>query len=233
MPILVSSLFGQLYTIIDRRLASGLDTGSLAALNFSNKLVQLPIGLFITALATAIYPALSEHVAQGNLKKFAETISSSMRVLIILLIPSSVALRSLGVVPDLLWGLALVSHIAVTTVIVLALNYLFSTAAFYAPVQAEEISSHVRSTTASLSTYPLSGMSVWVQLPLLTVFPAGLLGWFPTLALFNKAPLGLSSFFPAIVAAILISITAVLFRRGMQHYFTAGSNRYSAIGHRR
>lgn len=91
MPILISSLFGQLYIIVDRRLASGLDTGSLAALNFSNKLVQLPIGLFIAALATAIYPALSEQVAQGDLKKFGETISSSLRVLILILIPSSVA----------------------------------------------------------------------------------------------------------------------------------------------
>jgi putative peptidoglycan lipid II flippase len=91
MPILVSSLFGQLYTIVDRRLASGLDTGSLAALNFSNKLVQLPIGLFVTALATAIYPALSEHAAKADFKRFGETVLSSMRVLIILLIPSSVA----------------------------------------------------------------------------------------------------------------------------------------------
>ena len=144
-----------------------------------------------------------------------------------------IALRSLGIVLTVGWVMALASQLAVTTVIVMALNYFFSATAFYAPVQAEEISTYVRSTTSNLSTYPLSGMSLWVQLPLLTVFPAGLLGWFPSLALLGKAPLMLPSFYPVLVAGVLVLLTLLVFRKGLHYYMRAGSNRYSAVGHRR
>ncbi len=144
-----------------------------------------------------------------------------------------VALRSLGIVVTLGWIMALMAQLAVTTLLVLTLNYLFSAAAFYAPVQAEEISTYVRSTTSNLSTYPLSGMSLWVQLPLLTVFPAGLLGWFPTLALLGKAPLKLPSFYPVLATGVLVFLTFLVFRKGFYHYMRAGSIRYSAVGHRR
>ena len=145
----------------------------------------------------------------------------------------ALALRNLGVAPTLLWLLALLANLIITTTIVLALNYLFSVTAFYAPVQAEEITTYVRGTTHNLSTYPLSGMSLWVQLPLLTVLPAGLLGWFPTLALLSETPLGLPTFYPAAAGGFLVAVTVVAFQKGLQHYRQAGTNRYTAVGHRR
>lgn len=91
-PIFFSSLFGQLYLVVDRRLASGLDSGSLAALNFGNKLVQLPLGVFVMALTAAVYPTLSEHAARGDKVSFAEALSSSLRGVILLLVPAAVGM---------------------------------------------------------------------------------------------------------------------------------------------
>ena len=144
-----------------------------------------------------------------------------------------IALHHLGISPTWWWLVSLVGSVAVTMVILLSLLYLFSTAAFYAPVQAEEITSYVSDATGQLSSYPLSGMGLAVQLPLITIFPAGLMGWFPSLVLLGKPPLQLTAWYPLIVAAVLFLITLTVFKKGLKHYVQTGSNRYSAVGHRR
>jgi putative peptidoglycan lipid II flippase len=91
-PILASGLFGQLYVIIDRRLASGLDAGSIASLSYGFKLVQLPVGIFVAALATAVYPTLADYASKKDMGGFGRTVSSSLRTLAMLLIPASVGM---------------------------------------------------------------------------------------------------------------------------------------------
>ncbi len=144
-----------------------------------------------------------------------------------------IALSNLGISITWWWLLSLVGNMVVTISIILSLSYMFSSAAFYAPVQAEEISTYVIDTTSSLSVYPLSGMSLAIQIPLITIFPSGLLGWFPSLALLGKSPLNLPFFYPIIIAIILFFITYKLFKKGLSYYVKTGSNRYSAVGHRR
>ena len=145
----------------------------------------------------------------------------------------SVALKSLGIAPEWWWILSFVVNVVVSISIIISLTYMFSTAAFYAPAQAEEISTYVADSTGNLSTYPLSGMSLVVQIPLITIFPAGLLGWFPSLALLGKPPLGLPVFYPMIVAILLFILAVKLFKKGLNYYVKTGTNRYSAGGHRR
>ena len=91
-PMLLGALFGQVYIIVDRRLASGLDAGSIAALSFANRLVQLPLGIFVTALTTAVYPALTEFAAKGDKTNFGKTTSASLRGLLLLMLPATVGL---------------------------------------------------------------------------------------------------------------------------------------------
>lgn len=143
------------------------------------------------------------------------------------------SIKSLAISTPWWWILALAGNVFVSMVVLLSLSYLYSSLAFYAPVQAEEIGTYVLDSTGELSVYPLSGMGLGIQIPLLTVFPAGLLGWFPTLALLGRAPLNLTSWYPAVVALILFLITANFFKRGLNHYVKTGTNRYSSIGHRR
>jgi len=91
-PMFASSLFGQVYMVVDRRLASGLDVGSIAALNFANRLVQLPLSIFVATLATAAYPTLAALATSGDKKGFASTTIGSLRGLVVLLVPATIGL---------------------------------------------------------------------------------------------------------------------------------------------
>lgn len=92
LPIMVGSLFGQLYMVIDKGLASGLDAGSISAMSYAAKLVQLPVGIFVTALATAIYPTLAEHAGRHDYDGLKRSVSSGLRLLTLVMLPAAVGL---------------------------------------------------------------------------------------------------------------------------------------------
>jgi ABC-2 type transport system permease protein len=143
------------------------------------------------------------------------------------------ALNGLDIVLPWWWVLSLVGNLIVTMAIILGNSYFASGLAFYAPVQAEEISTFVIDTFGHISTFPLSGMPRYLQFPLITFIPTGLLAWFPTLALFGKAPFGLSAWYPLLIAIILWLFAAHFFWKGLHYYVKTGINRYHPMGHRR
>ncbi len=131
------------------------------------------------------------------------------------------------------WILSLIAQILITMIIIVALSYLFSSIAFYAPVQAEEISSYIIDSTGYISTFPLSGMPFYLQIPLMTIMPTGLMAWFPSLVLLKKTPLNLPNTYPLLIAAIFMILASFFFRRGLNHYIKRGANRYVPYGYRR
>ena len=144
------------------------------------------------------------------------------------------AVHNLGIVVGAAFIAGLAGYLIVSLATILGLSYLFSSLAFYKQIAFEEIATTVvDELTGMLSNYPLGGMPHPVQWALVTVIPAGLLGWFPVCALLGKAPLGLSALFPLLVAAVVWSLASVAFRKGIRYYVKIGSNRYSAGGHRR
>ncbi len=129
------------------------------------------------------------------------------------------------------WPGALILQLVISMIIVTAFSYLFSSLAFYAPVQCEEISSTVVYSMEHTLTFPLSGMPLYIRYPLLTIFPAGLMAWFPTMILLGKTTT-FETFYPA-VFALLISLTATyFFKKGFRYYVKKGINRYVSGGHR-
>jgi ABC-2 type transport system permease protein len=131
------------------------------------------------------------------------------------------------------WIVSLLIHVFTTMTIIVARSYLVSSAAFYAPVAAEELSTTVIDGTWFLSTFPLSGMPLYMQIPLMTVLPEGLLAWFPSLCLLGKPPLSLSEYYPLAFALLLSLGAGYIFRKGLNYYVTKGSNRYVSHGFRR
>ena len=125
----------------------------------------------------------------------------------------------------------LIGNIFISMTIVVGLSYLVSSLAFYAPVQCEEISTTVRYSVEYTATFPLSGMPIYMKIPLLTIFPAGLIAWFPTLVILGKTPI-LSNIYPLIVAAVISLAASYFFRKGFRYYVKKGINRYHAGGHR-
>ncbi|MCL2832976.1 MAG: ABC transporter permease, partial [Treponema sp.] len=143
------------------------------------------------------------------------------------------ALAGMKKVISLLLFLGFAGYLVTSVAIIVGLSYLFSSLAFKWQVSLEEISSTViDDLTGVLSNYPLSGMPVPVQLTMITIVPAGLLGWFPACALLGKAPLGLPVLYPLAAAAVIWVLAVFAFRKGLNYYVRFGSNRYTAGGHR-
>jgi putative peptidoglycan lipid II flippase len=58
--------------------------------------MQLPLGIFGVAIASATLPAVSRSAAAGNLDEFRRTLSRSLGMVFLLTIPSSIGLAVLG-----------------------------------------------------------------------------------------------------------------------------------------
>lgn len=92
LPVILASGIGQIYMMIDYRLASGLAEGSIAALNYANKLMNLPQGLLVTAVVTAMYPTLSRLIAEAKGPEMAATLRRGMKFILLLGIPGAVGM---------------------------------------------------------------------------------------------------------------------------------------------
>ena len=144
-----------------------------------------------------------------------------------------VALGRLDIQITFAWVASLVAYLTATLATIVARSYLVSSMAFYAPVAAEEISTTAIEDTWFLSTFPLSGMPVFIQAPLITILPEGLMAWFPSLCLLGRPPLNLTAYYPMAYALLISLAASYLFRRGMNHYVQKGSSRYVPYGFRR
>lgn len=73
----------------------GLD-GPVGWLNFAFRFMQLPLGLFGVAIATATLPAIGRSAASGDLDEFRETLARSLGLVFLLTVPSSMGLILMG-----------------------------------------------------------------------------------------------------------------------------------------
>jgi len=98
-PRLLGSAVYQLNLLIDTILASLywiVGAGGIAALYYSNRLIQLPTAIFGISLATAALPALSANFAQNDMGKFKDTVYISLKCLFLIMIPATVGFVILG-----------------------------------------------------------------------------------------------------------------------------------------
>jgi putative peptidoglycan lipid II flippase len=70
--------------------------GPVSWLQFAFRFMQLPLGLFGVAIASATLPSISLSAASGNLDEFRKTVSRSLGMVLLLTVPSSVGLFILG-----------------------------------------------------------------------------------------------------------------------------------------
>ena len=94
--LMVPALFGvsvsQINLLLDTVLASFLPTGSVSWLYYSDRLTELPLGVFGIAIATVILPRLSRLQAGSAADHYAATLDWAMRSVLLIGIPASVAL---------------------------------------------------------------------------------------------------------------------------------------------
>ncbi len=96
LPRMLGLATVQINFLVNTFLASRLAEGSLAALNYAWMLMLLPQGIFAISIATAAFPTLSDLAARGRKDELRATLSRTLRLVLFLSIPSTVALIVLG-----------------------------------------------------------------------------------------------------------------------------------------
>jgi len=87
--VFVSTVLASLHNIVGE--------GAVAALYFSNRLLQFPLAIFAIALAQAALPTLSAHMARNEIGNFRSSINFQLRSIFFILLPSSAGLIALSV----------------------------------------------------------------------------------------------------------------------------------------
>lgn len=94
--LMLPALFGvgvsQINLLLDTILASFLVTGSVSWLYYSDRLVELPLGVIGIAIATVILPKLSHAHTAGNTEQAQQTQDWGLGLCVILGVPATVAL---------------------------------------------------------------------------------------------------------------------------------------------
>jgi putative peptidoglycan lipid II flippase len=89
IPILLGSGISQINTFVDRSLASGLPDGSIAALNFSNRLSLFVLGLISASVVSVFYASMSKLTATGQDQEYKTLLRSTVNGILLLLVPAT------------------------------------------------------------------------------------------------------------------------------------------------
>ncbi len=102
VPAILGNAAVQINVFVNTNFAStiydshrGFD-GPVSWLSYAFRFMQLPLGLFGVAMASATLPSISRSAAQGNMEEFRGTLSHSLGMVFLLTLPSSVGLVVLG-----------------------------------------------------------------------------------------------------------------------------------------
>ena len=88
LPIILSSWVQPINNLINIRLASTLsEQGSVAALDYANRLYIILVGVFTYAVTNLIFPSLSRAQSEGNRQEFSHIVSMGIRYVLIVIIP--------------------------------------------------------------------------------------------------------------------------------------------------
>ena len=85
-PMLISTWVQPLYTIINSRLASGID-GAYSSLEYANRLYLIVTGVFSFVVTNLIFPKLSRANAKNDTEEANSLIMTSLRAIAIVIIP--------------------------------------------------------------------------------------------------------------------------------------------------
>ncbi len=96
LPIFLGTAVNQIYLAINRYFASGLAEGSISALNYAGKLMNLPMGIFVLAVSSAIFPTLSEQAVIGDRPALGQTLSRGLKLVLLVTLPATAGLMALA-----------------------------------------------------------------------------------------------------------------------------------------
>lgn len=86
LPYAAGLSLNQVNPVLGRLFGSFLSDGSISMLNYSNRVIQLPLGLVVIAISQAVLPELARCVRQGD-EVFAGTLRDALRFALFVILP--------------------------------------------------------------------------------------------------------------------------------------------------
>ncbi len=96
IPVVIGFSIDQINALVDTLCASFLKEGSVTALYYSNRLMQLPLALFAISLTTVALPQMSKEVVTNNESELQQTLVHSLTSILFFILPASLGLIILG-----------------------------------------------------------------------------------------------------------------------------------------
>ena len=100
LTLMLPAMFGvsvsQINLLLDTLLAVFLPTGSVSWLYYSDRLSELPLGVFGIAIATVILPNLSKQHFSNSIERFSAVLDWALRMVLLIGLPAAVALLLLA-----------------------------------------------------------------------------------------------------------------------------------------
>ena len=93
LPYAAGLSLNQVNPVISRMLGSFLEEGSISVLNYSNRILQLPLGLFVIAISQAVLPQLAR--AKDD-EEFIETLRQAVRFALFVVLPASLGVIAIS-----------------------------------------------------------------------------------------------------------------------------------------
>ncbi|HTS50268.1 MAG TPA: murein biosynthesis integral membrane protein MurJ [Bryobacteraceae bacterium] len=96
-PAILGNAAVQINVMVNTNFASEIPgNGPVSWLGYAFRFMQLPLGLFGVAIASATLPSISRSAGAGNFEEFRRTLSKSLGMVFLLTLPSSIGLIVLG-----------------------------------------------------------------------------------------------------------------------------------------
>ena len=101
LPVILGLVISQVAIALDRNFASHTGAQSIAWMQYATTIIQFPLGLVAAAISLAILPILSRLAAAktnaaATLEEFMNTLAMGLRLVLILIIPATIALFMLA-----------------------------------------------------------------------------------------------------------------------------------------
>jgi putative peptidoglycan lipid II flippase len=96
LPATLGVAADQLNAFVDTMMATFLSVGSVTAMYYSNRVMQLPLALFGIALSQVALPTMSASVARGAAQEVKDTLNFSLRLTLFMILPAMTGLLVLG-----------------------------------------------------------------------------------------------------------------------------------------
>lgn len=96
LPALLGAATLQINTAISRILGYFTSVSGISTLYLANRILELPIGIFIVSVAAVVFPELSREASNNQQESFLKTVHRAQRSLLMITLPCTLGLILLG-----------------------------------------------------------------------------------------------------------------------------------------